>query len=117
MELVLRNALPHRGGAAHAAGDHLLQLVDVRGAAPLLVLDHVDAALHLGLLHKLAVRAHAAGRVRPRKLVADERRRVQARQRDELPAVPQRRQAPDVRLLLVARHRRLPVEGRGEVVC
>ena len=116
-ELILRDTLTHRRGRADTARHHLLQLVDVRGAAPLLVLDHVDAELHLGLLDELAVRAHPLLGVGPGEPVADERRRVQARQRDELPAVAQRRQAADVRLLLGAGHGRLPVEGGGEVVC
>ena len=45
MKLVLSDALAHGSGARDAAGDHLLELVDVSGAAPLLVLDDVDAEL------------------------------------------------------------------------
>lgn len=116
MKLILRDALAHSSGTAHAAGDHLLQLVDVGSAAPLLVAHDVDARGHLGLLDELAVGAHALAGVGAGEGVAGQRRRVQARQRDELPAVPQRGQPPDVRLLLVARHGRLPVEGGREVV-
>lgn len=116
MELVLGDTLAHGAGARDAAGDHLEELVAVVGAAPLLVLDDVDAAVHLGLLDELAVGAHAVLGVGAGELVADEGRRVQAGQGDELPAVAQRGQAADVRLLLVAGHGRLPVERGGEVV-
>lgn len=78
--------------------------------------DHVDTLLHLGLLDQLAVRAHSVLGEVLRELVADERGRVQTGQGDELPAVTQLAQALDVRLLLVARHRLLPVEGRRQVV-
>lgn len=116
MELVLGDALAHGGRGAHAARDHLLQLVDVRGAAPLLVLDDVDAAVHLGLLDELAVGAHAVGGVGAGELVADEGGGVQASEGDELPAVAELGQAADVRLLVGARHGGLPVEAGAEVV-
>src|SRR5690606_16804592 len=85
-KLVLGNALPHRGRAAKAAGHHLLQLIHVVRPAPLLVLHHVDAQVDLRLLHQLAVRPHALLAESACESVADQRRRVQARQRDELPA-------------------------------
>ncbi|KAJ6443327.1 protein kinase SNF1 [Purpureocillium lavendulum] len=97
-ELILGDALAHGGGGADAAGDHLLELVDVGGAAPLLVLDHVDAELHLGLLDELAVGAHAVLAVGAGEAVADEGRRVQAGERDELPAVAERGEAADLAL-------------------
>ena len=80
------------------------------------MLDDVDAQLNLGLLDELAVGAHADLGVGAGEAVAGEGRGVQARQGDELPAVAQGGEAADVRLLLVAGHGRLPVEGRGEVV-
>lgn len=116
MELLLCDALPHGRGRAHTARDHLLQLVDVRGSRPLLVLDDIDARLHLGLLHNLAIGTHALGSVGLCKRVTGERRCVQAAQRDELPAVAQLREPANIGLLLRGRHSRLPVEGWREVV-
>lgn len=116
MKLILGNTFTHGSGATNPAGDHLLQLVDVAGAAPLLVLDHVDAAFHFGLLNQLAVGLHALLAVGPRELVRDQGGGVQAGQGDELPAVSEPGEAPDVGLLVVPAHGRLPVEGRGEVV-
>ena len=116
MKLILRHTPTHRRRATHTASNHLQHLIRIRGTAPLLMLDHIDTELHLGLLHQLAIRTHALLRVGARKAVADQRRRVQARERDELPAVAELGEAADVRLLLVARHGRLPVEGGGEIV-
>jgi hypothetical protein len=116
MELILRHALPHRTRAAHATLHHLQQLIDIVRARPLLMLDHVAARVHLRLLHQLAIRAHPLPAVRLRELIADQRGGVQARKRDELPAVAQLREALDVRLLLGARHGRLPVERGRQVV-
>lgn len=115
-ELILGDALAHGAGGADAAGDHLLQVVDVIRAAPLLVADDVDAELHLGLLDELAVGAHALGGVGAGEAVRGEGGGVQPREGDELPAVAQGGEAADVRLLLVAGHGGLPVEGGGEVV-
>merc|ERR1711939_590291 len=95
-KLVLRDTLAHSARRAHTAADHLEQLISVVGARPLLVRDDLDALLHLRLLHDLAVRAHAALRVRARERVADQRRAVQACERDELPAVAHGREALDV---------------------
>jgi len=112
LELLLRNTLAHGAGAADTASHHLQQVVDVVGTAPFLVGDNVDLALHLGLLHQLAVRAHAVLGVRLGELVRDERGRVQTGQRDELPAVAELAETLDVRLLLLGGHGSLPVEGR-----
>lgn len=79
--------------------------------------DDVDLVLHLRLLDEFAVGTHAALGEALGERVADECRAVQARQCDELPAIAQSCETLDVRLLLVARHRLLPVEGWGEVVC
>ena len=116
MKLVFGDPLAHCCGAADAARDHLLELVDVIGAAPLLVLHHVDSAFGLGLLYQLAVRPHPHLAEGLGELIAGERRRVQACQRNELPAVAQLRESPDIRLLLVPRHSRLPVERGREIV-
>lgn len=117
MELILRNALPHRTRTTHAALHHLQQLIDIIGTTPLLMLDHVHTAIHLGFLDQLPVRPHALLAVCLGELVRDERRGVQARERDELPAVAELREPLDVGLLLGAGHGRFPVEGGGEVVC
>jgi len=116
MELLLRHTLTHGSSAAHAARHHLLQLIHVVGTAPLLMLDNVDALVHLGLLDHLAVGAHTASRVGLGELVADEGGRMEAGQGDELPAVAELGQTADVSLLVGGRHGRFPVEGRGEVV-
>ncbi len=116
MELVLSDTLAHGGSRGDTAGNHLLQLVDVVCAAPFLMLDNINAKLHLGLLDELAVRAHADLAVGRGEAVADERRGVQAGEGDELPAVAELGQALDISLLLVAGHGRLPVERGGQVV-
>ena len=115
-ELILSDTLAHRRRGADATGDHLLELIDVRGARPLLVLDDIDTGLDLGLLDELAVGAHADLAVRLGELVADERGGVQTREGDELPAVAELGEAADVGLLLVAAHGGLPVERRRQVV-
>lgn len=76
----------------------------------------VDLVLHLGLLDQLAIRPHTLLRVGLGKDVGDQRRGVEAGEGDELPTVAELGEAIDVRLLLVARHGRLPVERGGEVV-
>lgn len=111
MELILRHTFTHGTRTAHASRDHLEQVVDVVGAAPLLVRDDVDLVLHLGFLDELAVGAHAALRERLGKGVGDEGRRVQAGQGDELPAVAQLGEALDVGFLVVGGHGGLPVEA------
>jgi hypothetical protein len=117
MELRLGDTLAHGTGTADATGDHLEQVVDVVCATPLLVGDHVDLVLHLGFLDQLAVRAHAALREGPRELVRDQCRRVQARKRDELPAVAEVGESLDVRFLVLRCHGGFPVEGWRKVVC
>lgn len=116
MELILRHTFTHGARAAHAARDHFQEVVDVVGAAPLLVGDDVDLVLHLGLLDEFAVGAHAALRKGLGEGVGDQGGRVQAGQGDELPAVTQLGQPLDVGLLVLGRHGRLPVETRREVV-
>jgi hypothetical protein len=110
MELVLGHAFAHRTGAAHATLHHLQQLIDIVSTGPLLVLDDVDTTVHLGLLHKLAVRTHALLAVRFGELIRDQGGGVQTCKRDKLPAVSQLAETLDVSGLLVARHSRLPVE-------
>jgi hypothetical protein len=110
MELVLCHTFAHCTGTAHTTLYHLEQLINVIRTTPLLVLDDIDAAVHLGLLYQLAIRAHALSTVCLCELVRDERRGVQTRERDKLPAVPELAETLDVRFLLVAWHRRLPVE-------
>lgn len=117
IELILRDTLPHRTRGAHTTGNHPQQLIRIVGAAPLLMRDDVDLAVHLGLLDQFAVGAHALLAEGRAELVRDERRGVQAGERDELPAVAEGRKALDVRFLLVAGHGRLPVERGREVVC
>lgn len=116
VKLVLGDTFTHRTRTRDTTSDHLEELVAVVCSAPLLVLHHVDGTVHLGLLDQLAVGAHAVLRVGLGELVADQRGRVQAGQRDELPAVAQGGQASDVGLLLVARHGGFPVEGRGQII-
>lgn len=78
--------------------------------------DDVDTLLHLGLLHELAVGAHAVLGEGLGELVRDKRGGVQAGQGDELPRVAELAETLDVGLLLVAGHGLLPVEGGGQVV-
>lgn len=115
-KLILGDTLTHGGSTANAAGNHLLQLVDVGGATPLLVLDDVDALLNFWFLNELAVGAHADLAVGAGELVADEGGGVEAGEGDELPAVAEGGETTNVGLLLVSRHGCLPVEGGGEVV-
>lgn len=116
MELVLGDTLAHRARTRHATLDHLQQLIHVVRTGPLLVLDDIDTTIHLRLLHQLAVGTHALAAVGAAELVGDQRRGVQTRERDELPAVAQLRETRDVGLLLRAWHRRLPVERWRQVV-
>lgn len=76
----------------------------------------IDLVLHLGLLDQLSISPHPLLGVGLGEDVGDERGGVQAGEGDELPAVAEFGEALDVRLLLVARHGRLPVEGGREVV-
>lgn len=116
MELLLRHTFTHRTSTAHTTLHHLQQLVDVIGSRPFLVLDHVDAAVHLGLLHQLAIGTHALSAVRLGEGVRDQGRRVQTSKRDKLPAVSQFAETLNVRLLLRARHGGFPVERWRKVV-
>lgn len=116
MELLLRHTFTHRTSTAHTTLHHLQQLVDVIGSRPFLVLDHVDAAVHLGLLHQLAIGTHALPAVRLGEGVRDQGRRVQTSKRDKLPAVSQFAETLNVRLLLRARHGSFPVERWRKVV-
>lgn len=111
MELILSHALAHGTGTADATGDHLEQVIDVVGAAPFLMLDDVDLALHLGLLDQLAVGAHATLGEGLCELIRDQCRRVQAGERDELPAVAEVGQSLDVGFLVLGGHGGFPVEG------
>lgn len=115
-KLILRDALPHRTRRAHTATNHLQQLIGVIRARPLLVRDNLHALVHLRLLNHLAISPHTALREVASERVGNQRGAVQARQRDELPAVAHARQALDVGFLLRRLHRRLPVEGGREVV-
>lgn len=110
MELIFSHALAHGRCATDSTRDHLLQFVHIGRATPFLVLDHVDALLHFGLLDQLAVRTHAHLAVRLGELIANQRRRVETSERNELPAVAKRCQAANVRLLFCAWHGCLPVE-------
>lgn len=80
------------------------------------MLDHIHTALHLRLLHQLAIRPHANLAVRAGKLVADKGGGVKTSEGDELPAVTQASQASDVGLLLLSGHGGLPVERGRQVV-
>ena len=115
-KLILRNTLAHRTSTAHTTTDHLQQLIRVICTTPLLVRNNLHALLHLGFLHNFAVGAHSALRIRGSKRVGDQSRRVQAGERDELPAVTHRGEALDVGFLVGGLHGGLPVEGGGEVV-
>lgn len=116
LELIFRHASAHGSRRADAASHHLQQVVRVLGTGPLLVLDDLDSSFHLGLLDQLAIRPHALLRVGFAERVRHQSRLVQTSERDELPAVTQRRKTLDVRLLLVLGHGRLPVERRRQVV-
>jgi hypothetical protein len=115
-ELVLRNTSTHGTRTRHTTLHHLQQLIRVVRTRPLLMLHHIHTAIHLRLLDQLAIGTHALLAVRAAELIRDERGGVQTSQGDELPAVPEVGKTLDVRLLLVARHRSLPVERRRQVV-
>lgn len=116
VELILSDTGTHGSGRADTTSDHLLELVNVGGATPLLVLDDVDLLVHLGLLHQLAVGAHADGAVGLGELVADQGGGVKTGEGDELPAVSELGEAADISLLLSAGHGALPVERGRKVV-
>ena len=78
--------------------------------------DHVDLTFDFRFLDELSVRTHALLGERFGELVGYQSGRVQAGERDELPAVTQLGEALDVGFLLVAWHGGFPVEGWGEVV-
>jgi hypothetical protein len=115
-KLILSNTLAHRTRATNTSAHHLQQLIRIVRAAPLLVRNNLNALLHLRFLHNLAVSPHAPVGESGRERVGDESGRVQARERDELPAVAHGREARDVGFLVFGLHGRFPVEGGGEVV-
>mmetsp|Transcript_127609 Transcript_127609/g.397432 ORF Transcript_127609/g.397432 Transcript_127609/m.397432 type:complete len:238 (-) Transcript_127609:1108-1821(-) len=116
-ELGLRDPRAHDARGGGAPRDDVAGLVDDLGAAPLLVREGLHAVLPLLALDKLHVGGRPALRVVLGKEVDGEGVAVEAGQRDELPAEAHLCQVPDEGLHLGVRHaRRVPVEGRAEVV-
>lgn len=111
MELVLGNTLTHGTRGADTARDHLEQVVHIIGTTPLLMRDNIDLAFHLGLLDQLAVGTHAALRECLGELIRNQRRRVQTRECNELPAVAELGEPLDVGFLILGGHGGFPVEG------
>ena len=71
-------------GAGRAGGDGGEDAVDIIGAAPLLVREHVARERALLALHELDVREHPVRLEARRELRARRRVQVQTRERDEL---------------------------------
>lgn len=116
LELILSNSSTHRGSRADPTSQHGQHRVDIARARPLLMRHDIVLAVHLGLLNHLTIRPHAVLSVGSGEVVRDEGVGMQASEGDELPAVAELAEALNVRLLLVAGHGGLPVEGGGEVV-
>ena len=116
LELILSHAFTHCTRRTDTTLHHLEALIHIIGPRPFLMLDHIHPAFHLRFLDQLPISPHPIPGKRLAELMADQRRGVQARQRDELPAITQLRQPEDVGRLLGGRHGRLPIERRGQIV-
>lgn len=116
LELIFCDTLAHRSRRTNTAGHHLQHVVDIVGTTPLLMCKHVDLVLSLRLLDDLAVSTHAVLGVRLGEGIGHESSLVQTSEGDELPAVAESGKTLDVRLLLIARHSALPIEGWRKVV-
>lgn len=117
MELALGISLAHALAARASALDSPEDAVNVAGAAPLLVRQHVATALLLAPLHKVDVRQHAVRLELARQLVGDGGVGVQARERDELQHEALLGDIPDEALERLVREAvGHPVERRAEVV-
>merc|ERR1711977_364163 len=100
MKLILRDTLPHRTSTANPTLHHLQQLIHIVRPTPLLMLNDIHTPIHLRFLHQFAIRPHPLLTIRLSELIANQRRRMQTRERNELPAIAQLAQTLDICLLL-----------------
>ena len=84
MELVLSHAPPHSRGAADAARDHLLQLIDIISPAPLLVFQDWVSRILLRPLKVVDITPHSLFLERLREGRSGQCSRMDASYRDDL---------------------------------